>query len=70
MVWTDEDVETLKECWNNNESAGDIEAKINKSRCAIIGKVHRLGLQRKLTLSEACILSWNKRKALQQLEQN
>lgn len=49
--WTDEDIATVERLWNEGLSASEIAAKINagkrfdkKTRNAVIGKVHRLGL--------------------------
>ena len=46
-VWTDERVQLLSELWMNGYSASQIADRIGGglfSRCAIIGKAHRLGL--------------------------
>src|SRR5215468_5098605 len=45
-VWTNEEVETLKMSWFKGESATVIGALLKKTRNAIIGKVHRLSLER------------------------
>ena len=45
--WTDERVERLKQLWHNGLSASQIAASLGGvTRCAIIGKCHRLGLTR------------------------
>lgn len=44
--WTEERVEMLRDLWSQGLSASQVAAKIGDiSRNAIIGKVHRLGLQ-------------------------
>ena len=45
MIWSDEQIETLKTLWGKGNPASEI-AKIlgNTSRNAVIGKAHRLGL--------------------------
>ena len=46
MSWTDERVETLKTLWAEGLSASQIAARLGGvSRNAVIGKVHRLGLE-------------------------
>ena len=46
MSWTDERVETLKTLWKEGLSASQIANKLGGvSRNAVIGKVHRLGLE-------------------------
>lgn len=44
--WTEERVERLKVLWAEGQSCGQIAKALNcgLSRCAIIGKIHRLGL--------------------------
>ena len=48
-VWTEERVEKLRAWWAEGRSAGQVEALFGgvMSRNAIIGKVHRLGLERR-----------------------
>jgi GcrA cell cycle regulator len=46
MIWTDERVEILAREWANGESAAHIARTLGGvTRNAVIGKVHRLGLQ-------------------------
>ena len=46
MSWTDERVETLKTLWSEGLSASQIAKQLGGvSRNAVIGKVHRLGLE-------------------------
>ena len=46
MSWTDERVETLKRLWGEGHSASQIANQLGGvSRNAVIGKVHRLGLE-------------------------
>ena len=46
MSWTDERVETLKTLWTEGLSASQIAKQLGGvSRNAVIGKVHRLGLE-------------------------
>ena len=46
VSWTDERVETLKTLWREGLSASQIANKLGGvSRNAVIGKVHRLGLE-------------------------
>lgn len=52
MSWTDERVEVLKKLWSDGLSASQIAAKLGEvTRNAVIGKVHRLGLQGRATTS-------------------
>ncbi|KPF78969.1 global cell cycle regulator GcrA-like protein [alpha proteobacterium AAP81b] len=47
MVWTDERMALLKECWESGMTASQIAEKLGEgvSRNAVIGKAHRLGLK-------------------------
>ncbi len=46
MAWTDERVEKLKQLWEEGKSASEIAKELgNVTRNAVIGKVHRMGLQ-------------------------
>lgn len=47
MSWTDERVEKLRKLWNEGLSAAQIAAELGGglSRNAVIGKIHRLGIQ-------------------------
>lgn len=46
MAWTPEEVEKLKKLIAERLTSGQIEARMpGKSRCAIVGKAHRLGIQ-------------------------
>jgi len=46
MAWTDEKVESLRKLWSEGLSASQIANKIGDvTRNAVIGKVHRLGLE-------------------------
>ena len=53
-TWTDDKIKLLSELWSEGYSASQIAAKIGGvSRNAVIGKVHRLGLQsRKETVAK------------------
>jgi len=46
MIWTDEQIETLRTLWRDGKPASEIAVFIgcDISRNAIIGKAHRLGL--------------------------
>lgn len=44
--WNQTRVEQLKNLWNTGLSAAEISQKIGGSRCAILGKAHRLGLSK------------------------
>jgi GcrA cell cycle regulator len=43
-TWTDEMVSDLRRLWERGDSSSQIGKLIGVSRCAVIGKVHRLGL--------------------------
>lgn len=45
--WTPEQVETLRDMWLDEKSAGQIAKAIGRSRNSVLGKVNRLGLARK-----------------------
>ena len=50
MTWTNETVERLKTLWAEGQSASVIACRIGgKTRNAVIGKVHRLGLPGRAT---------------------
>ena len=52
MSWTDDRIATLKQLWNGGHSATIIAAKLgDTTRNAVIGKVHRLGLEGRATTS-------------------
>lgn len=52
MIWTDERIHELKRLWARGESASLIAATLGGvTRNAIIGKVHRLGLSGRATMS-------------------
>jgi GcrA cell cycle regulator len=52
MSWTDERVSTLKKLWTEGLSAAQISQQLGGvTRNAVIGKVHRLGLQGRATPS-------------------
>ena len=45
MRWTDDQVKLLERLWDDGWSATEIAAKLDiESRCAVLGKAHRLGL--------------------------
>lgn len=46
MSWTTETVATLRRMWSNGETSGQIARILGVSRCAVIGKIHRLNLTR------------------------
>lgn len=46
--WTDERVETMSRLWSAGHSAAEIARTIGGvSRCAVIGKLHRMGRRRR-----------------------
>jgi GcrA cell cycle regulator len=45
-TWTDERIEVLKKLWSEEFSASQIAAVLKVTRNSVIGKVHRLGLNR------------------------
>lgn len=50
MSWTDDRITTLKQLWNGGHSASIIAVKLgDTTRNAVIGKVHRLGLEGRVT---------------------
>jgi GcrA cell cycle regulator len=52
MAWTDERVEQLKKLWSEGLSASQIAGRLGEvTRNAVIGKVHRLGLAGRATVS-------------------
>ena len=52
MAWTDERVEQLKKLWSEGLSASQIATRLGEvTRNAVIGKVHRLGLAGRATVS-------------------
>lgn len=51
MSWTDEKIEKLTAIWASGDSASIAAAKLGVSRNAVIGKVRRLGLPDRETLS-------------------
>ena len=44
--WTDEMTETAKRMWTDGCNADQIGRSINKSRSAVLGRLHRLGIKR------------------------
>lgn len=46
--WSETSVEVLKVLWGDGKSAGAIAKLLGVTRCAVSGKVHRLGLQKRL----------------------
>lgn len=48
-TWTDERIEKLKTLWSEGHSASMCAARLDVSRNAVIGKVHRMGLQKRGT---------------------
>jgi hypothetical protein len=56
--WSDERVDLLKTLWGDGQSAGEIRKHSKMrgfSRSAIIGKVHRLGLNRSAELNQQAV---------------
>lgn len=50
MRWTEERIEELRTYWAKGLSASSIAARFGDvSRCAVLGKVYRLGLQQRVT---------------------
>ena len=57
MAWTDERVEQLKKLWSEGLSASQIASRLGEvTRNAVIGKVHRLGLAGRATVSRPKVL--------------
>jgi GcrA cell cycle regulator len=48
MEWTEERVEALKTLWTLGNTASEVSRRLGVTRNAVIGKVHRLGLGRRL----------------------
>ena len=48
-IWTDANLLVLKNLWAAGYSAGDIAGRLGQgiTRSAVLGKLHRLGMQRK-----------------------
>jgi hypothetical protein len=44
MTWIDEDIEALAVKWRSGQRASAIATDLGISRCAVIGKLDRLGL--------------------------
>lgn len=53
MAWSEEHVERLKKFWSDGFSCSQIAARLGRgfTRNSVIGKVHRLGLSGRVTLS-------------------
>jgi GcrA cell cycle regulator len=52
--WTDERVTELRRLWDNGDSASQIAATLGRTtRCAVLGKVHRLNLDSRKPSEEA-----------------
>jgi GcrA cell cycle regulator len=50
MRWSDERIEELRTLWTKGLSASCIAARLGEvSRCAVLGKVYRLGLEQRRT---------------------
>lgn len=49
--WTDERMTLLKTLWASGDSASIIGAALGVSRSAVLGKVHRIGLEGRRTIS-------------------
>ena len=57
MAWTDERVEQLKKLWSEGLSASQIASRLGEvTRNAVIGKVHRLGLAGRATVSRPKVM--------------
>lgn len=48
-AWTDKKIEKLKKLWGKGLSAAEIGKKLDFSKNAIVGKVHRLGLSNRIS---------------------
>jgi GcrA cell cycle regulator len=48
-MWSDKDIALLRKAWAAGKSAGEISLQLQSrySRSAVLGQVHRLGIQRK-----------------------
>lgn len=51
MIWTNDQIEELKNLWARGDSGTVIGAVMGISRCSVLGKVHRLGLPHRNTVS-------------------
>jgi GcrA cell cycle regulator len=47
MVWTPEKIELLKQQWDQGVSITQIGKNLGMTRNAVVGKAHRMGLQRR-----------------------
>jgi hypothetical protein len=47
MKWSAEDAERLKQMWAAGKSPKEIAFALKTSRCAVLGKVHRLRLEKR-----------------------
>lgn len=63
-MWTDETVARLREQWVSGASASVIAAALGTSRNAVLGKVHRLKLPARKTLSTAPKAIANRKRAV------
>lgn len=48
--WSDEKTELLRSLWTEGLSASDIGKKVGKTRNAVLGKAHRLGLASRIDI--------------------
>lgn len=46
-AWDIKTVAKLHELWDKGLTAQEISLKVKRSRCAVLGKLHRLGLSKK-----------------------
>lgn len=44
--WTAAEIETVRTLWNGGSTAKAIAIKLGRSRSAILGRIHRMGLNR------------------------
>lgn len=52
-MWTDEKIALLRTMWDEGKTSREIAEEIGKSRNAVIGQVHRLGLKKRPRNGEA-----------------
>lgn len=48
LAWTEEEADAVKKLWDEGASGDDIGKALGRTRCAILGLVHRRGWQRRL----------------------
>jgi hypothetical protein len=61
-MWTDQKIELTRQMWGEGYSTSQIASHVGKSRNAVIGKIHRMGLQ-KMTRTEAIAANSHRERA-------